>query len=62
MSIKKGKVVPENPWQATTLEWTSMPSPPIAHGNFVHQPSAYRGPYEYSAPESTKGFIGQDER
>jgi len=61
MSIKKGKKIEENPWKATTLEWTTTPSPPIAHGNFVTQPSVYRGPYEYSTPGVAKGFTGQNE-
>ena len=34
----------ENPWEATTLEW-SAPSPP-GHGNFLTEPVVYRGPYE----------------
>src|SRR5262245_51911678 len=40
------KVESDNPWQATTLEW-STPTPP-PHGNFATEPVAYRGPYEYS--------------
>ena len=48
MSIRNGKKVSDNPWGATTLEW-SAPSPP-PHGNFVTVPEAYRGPYEYSVP------------
>src|SRR5207249_265415 len=47
-SIKHGEKVNDNPWEATTLEWTA-PSPP-PHGNFVTAPVAYRGPYEYSLP------------
>jgi cytochrome c oxidase subunit I len=42
------KVANDNPWDATTLEWTA-PSPP-GHGNFIKAPVAYRGPYEYSLP------------
>ena len=53
-SIKHGKKVDDNPWEATTLEWTA-PSPP-PHGNFVHTPVAYRGPYEYSLPGTGEGF------
>ena len=47
-SIRHGEKVNDNPWEATTLEWTA-PSPP-PHGNFIHTPVAYRGPYEYSLP------------
>jgi cytochrome c oxidase subunit 1 len=54
MSIKWGKAVDRNPWEATTLEW-SAPSPP-GHGNFVTEPVVYRGPYEYSVPGAAKDF------
>jgi cytochrome c oxidase subunit 1 len=59
MSIRGGKVVDRNPWQATTLEW-SAPSPP-GHGNFVTEPIVYRGPYEYSVPGATRDFTPQFE-
>jgi len=58
-SIKHGKKVDDNPWQATTLEWTAPNRPP--HGNFVTQPVAYRGPYEYSLPGRDKDFTMQNE-
>ncbi len=59
MSIKWGKAVDRNPWEATTLEW-SAPSPP-GHGNFLTEPIVYRGPYEYSVPGSGKDFSPQFE-
>jgi cytochrome c oxidase subunit 1 len=65
-SIKKGEKVGNNPWDATTLEWTA-PSPP-PHGNFVdgdghpEVPTAYRGPYEYSVPGAKTDFIMQGEK
>lgn len=49
-SWRKGQPAPENPWEATTLEWTS--SPPAA----VH-----RGPYDFSLPGDAKGFRMQNE-
>jgi cytochrome c oxidase subunit 1 len=58
-SIKHGKKVNDNPWEATTLEWTA-PSPP-PHGNFVTTPIAYRGPYEYSLPGRDRDFTMQNE-
>ena len=58
-SIKWGKAVDRNPWEATTLEW-SAPSPP-GHGNFVTEPVVYRGPYEYSVPGAAKDFLPQFE-
>ena len=56
-SIKMGKKVDANPWEATTLEWAA-PSPP-PHGNFAEVPVVYRGPYEYSPPGSATGFAPQ---
>jgi cytochrome c oxidase subunit 1 len=58
-SIFKGRKVSDNPWDATTLEW-SAPSPP-GHGNFLTEPVVYRGPYEYSVPGSSKDFTPQFE-
>jgi cytochrome c oxidase subunit 1 len=58
-SIKHGEKVNDNPWEATTLEWTA-PSPP-PHGNFIHTPVAYRGPYEYSLPGRERDFAMQNE-
>ncbi len=59
MSIKWGKAVDRNPWEATTLEW-SAPSPP-PHGNFLAEPIVYRAPYEYSVPGAAKDFTPQFE-
>ena len=56
VSVKWGKKVDANPWQATTLEW-SAPSP-LPHGNFTQPPQAYRDPYEYD-PAKPGGFIAQ---
>jgi cytochrome c oxidase subunit 1 len=61
LSIKKGKKVNENPWEATTLEWAAAPSPPVAHGNFKAIPNVYRGPYEYSPPDDSRGFVPQNQ-
>jgi cytochrome c oxidase subunit 1 len=51
------KVTSDNPWNATTLEW-SAPTPP-PHGNFLTPPVVYRGPYEYSVPGAEKDFSPQ---
>ena len=58
-SIRRGQKVSNNPWDATTLEWTA-PSPP-PHGNFVRPPTVYRGPYEYSVPGEPTDFTPQDQ-
>ena len=44
-SMVFGKKAPRNPWDANTLEWTTVSPPP--HGNFDYQPIVVRGPYEY---------------
>ena len=56
-SWKYGHKVSDNPWEATTLEW-SAPSPP-PHGNFLTTPVAYRGPYEYSVPGHPTDYTPQ---
>jgi cytochrome c oxidase subunit I len=57
-SIFKGKKAGDNPWEATTLEWT-IPSPP-PHDNFAGiVPVVYHGPYEFSVPGAPKDFIMQ---
>ena len=57
-SLKKGEKASENPWEATTLEWT-VPSPP-PHDNFGgNYPVVHRGPYEYSVPGVAQDYILQ---
>lgn len=51
-----------NPWQATTIEWTAAPSPPVAHGNFDKDLTVYRGAYEYSVPGADKDYSPQTEK
>src|ERR1041385_6809170 len=60
-SIFKGqKVANDNPWEATTLEWT-IPSPP-PHDNFAGvMPTVYHGPYEFSVPGAPNDYIMQTE-
>ena len=61
VSIRKGKKVHENVWEATTLDWAAAPTPPIAHGNFASVPEVHRGPYEYSVPGHAKDFTPQNQ-
>ena len=58
-TLWKGKrVASDNPWEATTLEWT-IPSPP-PHDNFAGKlPTVYRGAYEYSVPKAKRDYIMQ---
>ena len=57
-SIFFGKKAVDNPWRATTLDW-SAPTPP-PHGNFPNPVAVYRGPYEYSHPQATEDFLPQN--
>ncbi|MEX0979973.1 MAG: cbb3-type cytochrome c oxidase subunit I [Gemmatimonadota bacterium] len=57
-SMRRGEVAGNNPWKANSLEWVA-PSPP-PHGNFEEIPVVYRGPYEYSSPESDDDFLPQN--
>lgn len=59
-SLFKGKPAGDNPWEATTMEW-SLPSPP-KHGNWEEIPTVYHGPYEYSHPDVEKDWLLQNER
>jgi cytochrome c oxidase subunit 1 len=61
VSVKFGRRVGANPWDATTLEWAT-PTPPLAHGNFEHPPRAFRSPYEYSVPGIEADFLPQNAR
>ncbi len=59
-SIFKGQKAPDNPWDATTLEWTTASPPP--HDNFAgHLPVVYRGPYEFAVPGAPNDFVMQTE-
>jgi cytochrome c oxidase subunit I len=58
-SMFKGKKATENPWEATSLEWT-IPSPP-PFDNFAGKfPVVYHGPYEYGVPGKEKDYVMQD--
>src|SRR6266567_1949389 len=59
-SMFKGKKASDNPWEATTLEWTTATPPP--HDNFAGVvPVVYHGPYEFSVPGAPNDFILQTE-
>ena len=59
-SLRRGKKSGENPWEATTLEWTT-PSPP-PHGDFAKTPEVHCGPYEYSVPGQERDWCMQTEK
>ena len=58
VSLRRGRRASDNPWAATTLEWTTATPPP--HENFARIPTVYRGAYEYSVPGAARDFIPQD--
>ncbi len=58
-SLKRGEKADTNPWHATTLDWQTPTPPP--HGNFLHEPVVYRGPYEYSVPGKKSDYTPQNE-
>jgi cytochrome c oxidase subunit 1 len=49
VSIRAGRVAKANPWDATTLEWSS------GHG----PRRVYRNPYDYSVPGAAEDFRPQ---
>jgi len=57
-SMFKGPKASDNPWEATTLEWTTATPPP--HDNFGGKtPVVYHGPYEYNVPGAPKDYVMQ---
>jgi cytochrome c oxidase subunit 1 len=59
-SMFKGPKASDNPWESTTLEWTTATPPP--HDNFGGRtPVVNHGPYEYGVPGAAKDFIMQND-
>ncbi|HZS96841.1 MAG TPA: cbb3-type cytochrome c oxidase subunit I [Terriglobales bacterium] len=57
-SMYKGAKASDNPWDATTLEWSTATPPP--HDNFGgHTPVVHNGPYEYGVPAAARDFVMQ---
>ena len=57
-SMFKGPKASDNPWEATTLEWTTTTPPP--HDNFGGRtPVVNHGPYEYGVPGAPKDYVMQ---
>jgi cytochrome c oxidase subunit 1 len=53
------KTIEHNPWQATTLEWTT-PSP-TGHGNFGEElPTVHRWAFDYSVPGASEDYVPQN--
>jgi len=59
-SMFKGAKAADNPWDATTLEWTTTTPPP--HDNFGGKtPVVHNGPYEYGVPGAARDFVMQND-
>ena len=57
-SIFKGRRATQNPWNSTTLEWTTPIEP--GHGNWPGAiPEVHRWPYDFSKPGAKEDFIQQ---
>ena len=58
-SMFKGPKAPDNPWEATTLEWATPTTPP-PHDNFGgNLPTVYRGAYEFAVPDAPDDYVMQ---
>jgi cytochrome c oxidase subunit 1 len=59
-SMFKGPKASDNPWEATTLEWTTTTPPP--HDNFGGvTPVVNHGPYEYGVPGAPNDYVMQND-
>jgi cytochrome c oxidase subunit 1 len=56
--LRRERAAQENPWRATTLEW-SLPSPPALENFTAGEPAVYRGAYEFSVPDFAEDFVPQ---
>jgi cytochrome c oxidase subunit 1 len=57
-SLKSGKKAAENPWNATTLEWSVSSPPPFDNFGGV-EPLVHHGAYEYAVPDAAEDYIPQ---
>jgi cytochrome c oxidase subunit 1 len=54
-----GKPATDNPWEATSLEW-STPTTPPPHNNFGDKlPEVFHDPYQYGVESSTGDYVMQ---
>ncbi|MEP7066471.1 MAG: cbb3-type cytochrome c oxidase subunit I [Gemmatimonadota bacterium] len=54
----RGPVAPDNPWEATSLEWSTTSPPPFDNFGGAH-PVVYRGPDEYGVSGARGDYIMQ---
>ena len=56
----KGEVAPANPWEATSLEWSTPSSPPPFDNFGGKLPVVYHDPYQYGVEGSSGDYVMQD--
>jgi cytochrome c oxidase subunit I len=54
----KGPIASENPWEATTLEWSTTSPPPFDNFGGKH-PVVYNGPNEYGVQGASADYVMQ---
>jgi cytochrome c oxidase subunit 1 len=53
-----GKAAPDNPWEATSLEWSTATPPPFDNFGGQH-PVVYHDPYQYGVQSSIGDYVMQ---
>ena len=53
-----GKPAPDNPWEGTSLEWSTATPPPFDNFGGKH-PVVYHDPYQYGVQSSTGDYVMQ---
>src|SRR5277367_6319136 len=53
-----GKPAPDNPWEASSLEWSTATPPPFDNFGGKH-PVVYHDPYQYGVKSSTGDYVMQ---
>ncbi len=53
-----GKPAPDNPWEGTSLEWSTTSPPPFDNFGGKH-PVVYHDPYQYGVQSSTGDYVMQ---
>jgi cytochrome c oxidase subunit I len=54
-----GKPAPDNPWESTTLEWSTPTTPPPYNNFGDHLPEVYHDPYQYGVESSVGDYVMQ---
>ncbi|MGD8375129.1 MAG: cbb3-type cytochrome c oxidase subunit I [Acidobacteriota bacterium] len=57
-SLFRGPRATDNPWDATTLEWSTTSPPPFDNFGGV-EPVVHHGPYEFAVPGAERDFVMQ---